>query len=175
MDAILYWNFITLQTVAQDYDALMTPITDQGGPLRVSRVYAIIHGAMYEAVAVFDSLVQPVFWVNNLVDANISQSAVAMSAAIMEAAYQTLYYFCPAQRVIFNAICDDFLMRILEPSTSSDDLQRGIDVGKSIASFIIKQRRNDGSSNSVTYTPRFLPGYHEVDPLNPDQGFLVAQ
>ena len=175
MDAILYWNFVALQTVAQDYDAFVTPVPDQDGPLRVSRVYAIIHGAMYDAVAVFDSQVQPVFAVNNLVDANISPSAAAMPAAIMEAAYQTLYYFYPAQRVIFNAIRDDFLMRILEPSISSDDLQRGIDVGTSIASFIIKQRRNDGSSNSVTYTPRFLPGYHEVDPLNPDQGFLVPQ
>ena len=89
MNAILYWNFVAHQTVAQDYDTFVTPVPEQNGPLRVSRIYAITHGPMYDALAVFDSQAQPVFAVNNLVDANTTQREEAMPAAIMEAAYQT--------------------------------------------------------------------------------------
>ncbi len=50
MDAILYWNLVTLQTCANDYDTSIAVYPDQFGPTATSRAFAIIHGAMYESI-----------------------------------------------------------------------------------------------------------------------------
>src|SRR5262249_59092366 len=50
---------------------------------------------------------------------------------------------------------------------------RGITVGRYVAQHILAARTNDGSQIPGQYIPDGLPGHHQVDPLNPDQGFLT--
>ena len=64
MDTILYWNFVAIQAGAYDYNNALTAVPDQSGPLQTSRAFAIIHGAMYDTLAVFDPGLNPVFNVN---------------------------------------------------------------------------------------------------------------
>jgi hypothetical protein len=45
-------------------------------------------------------------------------------------------------------------------------------VGNFISAFILAERQNDHSQDNVSYTPINLPGYHRVDPTQPNQGFL---
>jgi len=45
-------------------------------------------------------------------------------------------------------------------------------VGQAAAANILAARTDDGSQVSMPYTPINLPGYHQVDPLHPTQGFL---
>src|SRR5689334_14617027 len=66
MDAVLIWNLVTIQTIANDYDPDVTLSLEQGGGQLVSRALAMIHGAMYEAMVVFNQRFKPVFKVKNL-------------------------------------------------------------------------------------------------------------
>src|SRR5262249_50319247 len=52
---------------------------------------------------------------------------------------------------------------------------RGIAVGRAAAHNILAARAHDGSQEDMTYVPIDLPGYHQPDPLHPDQGFLTPQ
>ena len=174
MDAILYWNLVTLQACANDYDVAVTAVPEQVGPTMTVRALSIIHGAMFEAVAAFDSTLKSVFKPNNLPDLDGVPKRSGTDAAIMEAAYQSLCALYPKQRPIFDAVRSDFLKRIRSTSDSSYGLQKGIAVGQLIARFILNQRQNDGSQTNTVYTPINQPGYHRVDPLHPGQGFLGA-
>jgi hypothetical protein len=52
MDAILYWNEVSLEVVANDHTGTpvgTTPNPDQGGPTRTARAIAIVYLAMYDA------------------------------------------------------------------------------------------------------------------------------
>jgi hypothetical protein len=50
---------------------------------------------------------------------------------------------------------------------------RGIRVGAYVANAILAARTGDGSEIEGSYVPDGLPGHHQADPLNPDQGFLT--
>ena len=49
MDAILFWNLVALQACSNDYDPAFTETLEQPGTNFVSRSFAIVHGAMYDA------------------------------------------------------------------------------------------------------------------------------
>ncbi|CAF5086567.1 unnamed protein product, partial [Rotaria sp. Silwood1] len=66
MDAILFWNFVTLQACANDYDTSIASSPDLVGPTTTSRAFAIIHGAMYEAMNAFEQKYRPMFKPNNM-------------------------------------------------------------------------------------------------------------
>jgi hypothetical protein len=44
-----------------------------------------------------------------------------------------------------------------------------------VARRILEARANDGADAPMTYVPRHEPGYHQPDPLHPNQGFLGPQ
>jgi hypothetical protein len=50
--------------------------------------------------------------------------------------------------------------------------RKGIEVGQAAAGNILQARANDGSQNDQTYQPIPLPGFHQPDPLHPNQGCL---
>jgi hypothetical protein len=51
--------------------------------------------------------------------------------------------------------------------------QIGINVGSQAAANILRDREADEAFFNVTYTPFDLPGIHDADPNNPDQGFIT--
>ncbi|CAF3078246.1 unnamed protein product [Rotaria socialis] len=54
MDVILFWNAVLIRAGANDYDTSIVATPDQAGPTTTSRAFAIIHGAMYEAMNAFE-------------------------------------------------------------------------------------------------------------------------
>ena len=172
MDAVLYWNSVTLQACANDYDPSVAVVPDQVGPTETSRAFAIIHGAMYESMAVFNPALKSIFNVTNLPDTTDVPSGPATDAAVMEAAYQTLYTMYPKQRPIFDAVRAVYVRKLGTNTSLQVGIDRGILVGQVTAQFILEKRQQDGSRVITPYTPIGLPGYHEEDPTNSDQGFL---
>jgi hypothetical protein len=180
MDEVLTWNRVALQSIANDYDTEITSKPVQSGAQFVSRVLAIIHGAIYEAMVVFNHCFKPVFIVEDLPSTNHlpkepTIKAAIMEAAIMEAAYQTLSALYSNQKTMFDAIRTYSLERIQETTKTTNAIDTGIIIGQKIASTILKERENDGSQANVTYTPNMKPGYHVVDPTHPTQGYNTPQ
>ena len=107
MDAILYWNFVAVQADGNNYDRSVVSSLYQPDPAFASRTFAIIHGAMYDAVAVFTTAFKPVYTPNNLPNMNnVDKKSAVDAAAVMEAAYQTLRALHPQQQAIFDAVGD---------------------------------------------------------------------
>ncbi|CAF3554271.1 unnamed protein product [Rotaria sp. Silwood1] len=175
MDAILFWNSVTLQACANDYDTSIASSPDQVGPATTSRAFAIIHGAMYEAMNAFEQKYKPMFKPNNMPATNNVPQAAAIDAAITEAAYQTLYAMYPKQRELFDEVREGFIEVIENDTPGKAGINRGIRVGRLFADAILLSRSFDNSQRNVNYTPIMEPGYHQRDPTHPNQGFLSPQ
>ena len=174
MDAVLYWNLVALQACGNDYDNSVVPTPDQAGPTATSRAFAIIHGAMYDAMTVFNRNFKPLFRPNGMPNTNNLNKESATNAAIMEAAYQTLLVVYPQQTPLFNAVRKQYLNQLRSNENKKRAVNVGILVGQLVAQFILARRENDGSQNSIPYTPVNNPGYHQTDPTHPNQGYLGA-
>ena len=57
----------------------------------------------------------------------------------------------------------------------SDGRAKGLELGRKCAQAMMQARGDDGSDLSMGYTPRNEPGFHQVDPNNPNQGFHAPQ
>lgn len=159
-DSILDWNAVAIEANRQDHSHTYGPPL-QGGPTRSSRALAIIHAAMYDAANS----------VENFGDAfcgSYSGKDASLDAAVATAAYETLVALHPNQSDVFGDLYDEYLVDIAKGAAKN----KGIEVGRSAARKILKLRKNDGSDVNGTYTPTGAPGNHNVDPLNPGQGFL---
>jgi hypothetical protein len=171
-DAVLYWNSVALQACANDYDTSIAATPDQPGPTATSRAFAIIHGAMYDSMATFNQVYKPLFKPHNMPNMNNVNKESAVNAAIMEAAYQTLYALYPKQQTTFDAIRKQYLNQLKTDGNKQVGITKGIFVGQLISAFILTLRQNDNSQLNVPYTPIMFPGYHQVDPTHPNQGFF---
>ncbi len=161
-DSILEWNEIMLDANAADH-AFDTP--DQAGPIMTARAFAIVSAAMYDAYNSIEHIGE-----SYLVNAQYTNGA-NVDAAVAQAAYETLVELFPSQKATFDAELAESLARIEDGA--SEDLGRRI--GIEVAEAIIAIRENDGYDQfkTDTYIPNGLPGFHDVDPLNPNQGFYA--
>lgn len=157
-DAILFWNNVALNAVANDQK-------DQSGPTRTSYALAIIHVAMFDA---FNSIARA--FTPYLQGFPPAPGGASKEAAIAQAAFITLENLYPGQRAIFNTERNNFL-NTLPPGAPRE---QGIAVGTDIAKRILATRKNDGSDAQMTYQPGGLIGQHNVDPLNPNQPLFVT-
>jgi hypothetical protein len=169
MDAILFWNLVTLQACSNDYDRTLIAKSDQVGPTATSRAFAIIHGAMYDSMNVFLQVFKPIFKPYGVPNMGGVSKQPAAVAAIMEAAYQTLLVLYPQQQTMFDAVHAAYLKQL---PTNIVAVTNGILIGQLFAFFILSNRANDKSQVNGVYTPNNLPGYHLPDPTHPNQGYL---
>jgi hypothetical protein len=160
-DAVLDWNAIALQAVVHDHSGTFGPAV-QGGPTRTSRALAIVHAAIFDAVNSIESRAE---------EYAVSRPAkgASIDAAVATAARDTLVALYPAQASFFNRKYAAYLNAI----PKSSDKTRGVSVGEFVAKHLLKLRRRDRSQIDVPYFPSGEPGIHDVDPLNPGQGFLT--
>jgi hypothetical protein len=93
----------------------------------------------------------------------------------MKAAYETLSALYSNQQAIFDAVRAAYLQQLNSYGNNHGSITTGIAVGSAIAKCILANRKNDGSQVQMTYTPINLPGYHQPDPTNLNQGFLDPQ
>ncbi|MGL5079214.1 MAG: vanadium-dependent haloperoxidase, partial [Waterburya sp.] len=160
-DAILFWNNVALNAVANDHTGAAQSV-NQRGPTRTARALAIVHVAMFDAFNVIARAFTPY-----LKDLPPAPGNASRDAAIAQAAFTTLTALYPGQTNTFNTELNNFLNTI-PPGAPRD---QGIVVGTDIGRRILADRNNDRSNDSMPYQAGGLPGQHNVDPLNPNQGF----
>ncbi len=163
VDVILEWNDLMLQASVADYSLVAS---EQAGPIKTSHAFAIVSNAMYDA---FNSV------------ANIGDSfaftakrgrGADASAAVAQAAHDTLIALYPSQKPLFDSALHRSLDRVFN-GLAEDSGRR---IGAEVAFEILKARADDGinSLSTPNYVPNNLAGFHGVDPLHPDQGFYAA-
>ncbi|CAF4948467.1 unnamed protein product [Rotaria sp. Silwood1] len=172
LDPILFWNQVVLQACANDYGKVVVFRPDQDDPAATARAFAIIHNAMYEAMKSFDRIHQHVTEGSRPLTNDSSAKQYGMIASIIEAAYQTLSFLYPQQRPIFDTIYRAHLYQIRNKTNSQGDINIGLSVGQLTSSFMIENRKSDGSFGNAPYTPRRQPGYHKPDLIHSEKGFL---
>jgi hypothetical protein len=165
-DAILFWNAVSLEAVAQDHTFDDATKRTQNGPTRTARALAIVHLAMYDA---FNSIAK--VFTPYLPNLPMPPSGTSRRAAIGEAASVTLAALYPSQQAFFQQKSQEFFAAL---NTTTQSIDNGQSQGRKVAEAILKARANDGSSFDLPYTPSQEPGRHRVDPLNAGQGFFGA-
>lgn len=157
-DAVLAWNAVALQAVADDHTH---GVPKQGGPGRTSRSLAIMHAAMFDAVNSIVGGFKPyaAYW---------PVTGASLDAAVAQAAHDTLAALYPGQAHVFAAKLKSFLL----PIPKGTPRNKGIELGAFVASQVLSAREDDGWDDSPTYVEGTDPGDHRADPLNPQQGYL---
>lgn len=124
-DVILQWNRVLLETVR-------TP-GQQPATIMPVRSYAIMHGAMFDAVNSIDRSHTPYF-----IEVPGSPNA-SIEAAAAQAAHDILVGLYPTRKAIFDTELAISLQGIEE-----NRAQQGIRVGQIVAESLLAQRANDG-------------------------------
>jgi hypothetical protein len=160
VDPILEWNAVALEVNRVSYSGGV--LNDQVGPTHSSRALAIEHVAMFDAWNSIHPDYTPY-----LVQAPNADNASDV-AAVAQAGHDTILAMYPHQQAYIDAALTQTLRRV--PDGQPKTL--GIAVGQFVAQAILAARTNDGSQIPGQYIPDGLPGHHQPDPLNPNQGFL---
>jgi hypothetical protein len=163
VDVILEWNDVMLDANAVDHS---TGTPEQGGPILTGRAFAIVSAAMYDAYNSIEKIGEAY-----LVTAPNAKKA-NRDAAVAQAAHDTLVALFPSQASTFDTELTETLARIR--NGAAENLGRA--VGACVARKILAAREDDGMDelHQTIYVPNGLPGFHEVDPLHPEQGFYAA-
>ena len=162
-DSILDWNAIALKAVADDFSNIYG-VPDQKGPTHTSRALAIIHLAMFDAANMVTPKATP--YLPNHTPSK--EKIVSLDAAVAQAAADTLAALYPTQSKVFSTA----LTQYLAPLKNEKARNNGIQIGHAVAHDLLLARSQDGSTIIGNYVPTGAPGKHDVDPVNPGQGFL---
>ena len=165
-DPILHWNHVALEVLKFDCSGIPKD-PQQGGPTRASRAMAMVHAAMFDAFNSIDGSCRPY-----LLKVPFSGTA-SPEAAVATAAHLTLKNLFPRQSPYLDEELNNYLSTL--PNTLGKT--QGQLVGKLAGNAMLLARMSDGKklSEAISYRPKNLPGYHRVDPMNPNQGFLTCE
>jgi hypothetical protein len=162
-DAVLDWNEVALQAVANDHTPSIVSSPDQGGPTRTSRALGIVHAAIFDAANAIDRSFTPYQL------RSVGPTTASIDAAVAQAAYDTLSALYPKQAALFDAA----LASTLDDVPDGMSEAQGIAIGGQAAKANLDARRNDRSNLDGDYFAIPIPGRHRVDPLHPDQPYLT--
>jgi hypothetical protein len=153
-DAILHWNDIAMEVVAEDHT--LATLKEQAGPVAASRALAIVHGAMFDAINSIHGKYEPYLL------KVVGTSGADIDAAVGQAAHDTLKELFPGQSAAIDTALASWLGQI--PNGKAENL--GIALGKTVAQAILASRENDGSldPSDYAYTDN-EPGHHQPDPV----------
>lgn len=158
-DIVLYWNQVAMDALLVDS---RLPAPQQDGPTRASLAAAIVHVAIADAYAGVTGEFSPLI-------VNRSNPQASIEAAISQAARDTLADQFSQQTATFDTALDN----VLDELPNNKAQKQGVLYGKWVAKRVLQSRKHDGSDSDATYVPTGEPGNHDVDPLNPNQGFLT--
>src|SRR5688500_4303459 len=136
-DLVIRWNSVALDAIR----ALNTP------PPAASRNLAILHASVYDAVNGIRRTHQPYFVTQ------VGPSDASLEAAAAAAARKVLLTLYPTRQAQIDA---EYLNSVGKQNNSRT--LRGAQWGDFVAGAILQARSNDGSANTVPYTPGTLPG-----------------
>ena len=140
-------------------------LQDQGGPTRTSRAFAIISVAMFDALNSITHRHEP--YLTELSGFNNAD----VTAAVSTAARDTLLALYPQQSRLFTTAYSSAMSGV----PTGTPRNRGMTLGRRVAAAILAERSNDNSNSSQPYNFSFLPGFHQPDPLHPNQGVHVPK
>jgi membrane-associated phospholipid phosphatase len=147
VDEVARWNQLaTDATVA----AKITSLAE-------SRIFAILHVAIHDAVNAVEPRYEP--YQPRTFPARADAS---VEAAIAGAAHATLVALLPDSKATFDAALEETLRAITDDSRKA----QGLEVGRTAAAAILTARQNDGANRTVDYTPGTKPG--DYCPTPPD-------
>jgi len=163
VDVILEWNDVLLEANANDHSRLAP---EQGGPILTARAFAIVSAAMYDAYNSVEHIGEPF-----LVSVPLASKANS-DAAAAQAAHDTLSALFPSQKTSFDTALRQTLRRIQNGFSET----YGRVVGALVARRFLADRADDGAGELAnnTYLYNGLPGFHKVDPMNPNQGYYAS-
>jgi len=139
-DVVIDWNATALNAIQA-----VGEINKQGVlPTEGSRLLAITHAAIYDAVNAFEQQYTP-YAVNTSAPLGASVEAAAVGAA-----YQTLVTLLPEQRALFDTQLTSSLAEISDSLTAEAE---GLAFGQLVADQILALRTNDGSEDNTPYSP----------------------
>jgi hypothetical protein len=165
VDVILEWNAVMLQANAVDHTPGPGQAPQQGGPTLTARAFAMASAAMYDAYNSIENIGQ-----RYLIDVNETRPA-SSDAAVAKAARDVLAFLYPRQQATFDTALAQTLARIPDGVVET----RGVAVGRTVAAAVLNARANDNSATigDPPYVPNGRPGFHNVDPRAPGQGFYA--
>ena len=121
----------------------------QQAPQVQGRSFAIVHGAIYDAVnAIAGTPYQP------YLVAPRAKGTESVDAAVAAAAYQTLLFMFPGQSGALTAQYDQYLAGIPDGRAK----QGGVAIGGQAAAAMIAARRDDGAFGGQTWVVGTAPG-----------------
>jgi len=129
---------------------------EQMDPLSESRIFAIVHAAMHDALNSVEREFEPY---RARLDSPAGASA---DAAVAAAAYTSLSKLIAARKPEFEAALADCLERIEDRNSAF----AGLRLGREAAEAVLKVRADDGASRTVSYVPGKKAG--EYRPTPPD-------
>lgn len=144
VDEVTHWNVVA--TKAAEAGA-----TD---PLTESRVFAILHLAIHDAVNAVDRRFEPFAF------GPTASPAASAEAAVAAAAQVVLAELLPTQAPAFTSALDEALARV----TDSEARHLGVVIGRRAARAVLDARAADGAAREVVYTPRDVPGDYRPTP-----------
>ena len=157
-DIVPDWNLITA-------NALQTAKAGTG--LAHSRVYAMVHGAMFDAVNAVDRRYHPY-----AADLKAPPGACPDAAAAV-AAHAVLMELFPRQQATLDAALAESLAKVQDCESKAD----GVALGKAAAEKMLALRRNDKMSQKPTYTAKSGPGTFQMpadaSPIGPHWGSVT--
>jgi hypothetical protein len=130
----------------------------QPATVHPTRSFAILHGAIYDAVNAIDRTHRPYLVRLSGVPRDASQEAAAAAAA-----HEVLLALYPA----FQATLDAALQQSLAQIPDGSDKAEGIRIGQTVADGILALRSNDGSNaKPIPYVFGTVPGDYQSTPPN---------
>jgi hypothetical protein len=161
-----FWNSVAIDASGLDH----TPVAagearvfgEQLGPGRSARAMAIVHIAMFDAVNALTGTHR------GYTNVAASSPQTSMSAAIAQAAHDTLVALFPSQRASFDLLLDEDLRNV---TPAGHWKANGIELGARAAAAILALRAGDGAEHDesrlgVDYVPSDAPGEWRQDPIS---------
>ena len=140
-DVVTDWNVIALNATTVPPNSVLQ-----------SRTLAIVHAAVYDAVASLDQSGRPY-----AVDLKAPAGA-SVDAAIAAAAHGVLMRLAPGQRLVLDEALNTALSRIAPGQAKTD----GITTGQKVAERMVALRAGDGADARVAFTPKLGPGLYQL-------------
>ncbi|MCC6992099.1 MAG: vanadium-dependent haloperoxidase [Acidobacteria bacterium] len=155
--------------VIQWNDALLEAVRRTSfRPMWTARALAMVHTAMFDAWAAYDSVATGVSWDTDIRRPLSQRSDAAVRDAVSMAAYRALADLFPTQRA---TLFDPLLQRLgLAPASASTDLSVPAGLGNRCAALVLTARHSDGANQLGNLGGGAYSDYTGYTPVNtPDR------
>jgi hypothetical protein len=137
-------------------------LAEQIDPLSESRIFAIVHASIHDALNAVERRYEPY-------QARIAAAQGASpEAAVAAAAHAALVRLIPARKMDFDAAFADSIEQVQDKRAAAD----GMRAGRQAAQMLVAARREDGSDRAVKYVPGSKPGDYRPTPPDFTPAFL---